>query len=692
MEKVIYDVKSDPDYKDAYIDLKEMRVRVLEDGTQIPYHYVHGGFKKKGVKFSFCFPEKEQYKGRFFHYLSPFPGPDEEVASLTREGADDHIAFSLVNGAYFVESNMGSTAMFGATGDAQLVWKSSAAVAEYSREVAMELYGCSRPFGYVYGGSGGGYKTMACIENTNAWDGACPFVIGSPVSLPNSISLHAQGQRTLRHAFPKIIDALDAGGSGDMYAGLTEDEQAMLKEVTLMGFPPKAWFFEAEGHVDDGSLPVLTPGVKMSDPSFFEDFWKVVGYAGADPKSNAVRDRLVFHGVVKAVHVPGTDVSTETGDEIDGRNGVDTAWQKMLTDGKDAWIELEDVPTGEDLYLKGVNIRFETGAAQGKQLLLGDIKDHCLIIGMCYGMDDLAEVLSSVKPGDQVVLDNSDYIAIQHYYRHQVPADTNFHAWDQFRKEDGSPAIPQRAVEMGYGFTGTGTVQDGNLQGKVILTQSLMDESTFPWCGDWYRNTVRKTMGNEDSFRIHYMENCIHGEAPSMHSNRITTYVGALYQALLDVSDWVERGKEPLPSSCYTCNGGQIIPAESARERKGIQQTVTLLANGSDCAHVRVGEPVHFTMEALVPEGAGRITAAGFDFKDHVIFQPIEEPMYSTAGTITEIVKDGLYGATSEADHTYDAPGTYFASVLVQMNRDGNAAELFTQVKNLARVRVVVTE
>ena len=57
---------------------------------------------------------------------------------------------------------------------------------------------------------------MACIENTNAWDGAAPYVIGSPVSLPNTITMHAQGQRCLRRVFGKIVDALDAGGSGDM--------------------------------------------------------------------------------------------------------------------------------------------------------------------------------------------------------------------------------------------------------------------------------------------------------------------------------------------------------------------------------------------------------------------------------------------------------------------------------------------
>lgn len=109
-----------------------------------------------------------------------------EVASLGRSGEDDTIAFCLQNGAYFIETNMESAAAFGGHPEPHKIWKSSAAAAEYSRQVAREYYGCGRPYGYVFGGSGGGYKTIACIENTNAWDGACPFVIGSPYSLPNS--------------------------------------------------------------------------------------------------------------------------------------------------------------------------------------------------------------------------------------------------------------------------------------------------------------------------------------------------------------------------------------------------------------------------------------------------------------------------------------------------------------------------
>lgn len=110
----------------------------------------------------------------------------------------------------------------------------------------------------------------------------------------------------------------------------------------------------------------------------------------------------------------------------DGRNTVDTAWQKLLSDGHHAWIELEDVPKGEDLYLQGVKIELLTGEAKGKQLLLGEMIGHCLIIGMCYGMDSVEDVMEMIKPGDILSMDNLDYIAIQSYYRHHVPADLNF--------------------------------------------------------------------------------------------------------------------------------------------------------------------------------------------------------------------------------------------------------------------------
>lgn len=686
-KKEIYHALADSDYDDPYIDLEEKRERKLPDGTKIPYTYVHGGFKKKKVKFIFCFPEKEKFKGRFYQYLSPFPGPDEEVASLDKTGEDDKIAFAVVNGAYYVESNMGATHTFGESAEPQRVWKASAAAAEYSRKKAMELYECERPYGYVYGGSGGGYKTIACIENTDAWDGAVPFVIGSPVSLPNSVALHVQGQRTLRHVYNKIADALDAGGSGNMYEGLTEDEHAMLKEVTNMGFPPRQWFLEAAGVMNAGSLPVTLPGVKRKDPEYFKDFWEKPGYMGADPKSNACRDRLVFSGVIKAVHLPGEEKET-----VYIQNRVDDAWQKMMKDGKNAWIELEEAPQGDDLYLEGVEIQIKSGKANGKKLQLGAMEGCCLKIGSCYGMDEPSEVVGLLQPGDLVKLDNSDYVAVQSYYRHQVPADLSFHAWDQFRDTEGKPIYPQRKKELGYNYTGTGTVQDGAIQGKVILIQALMDESTFPWCADWYRHAVKVSKGNEKDFRLYYMDHCMHGDVSWLENNMVTNYLGALHQALLDISDWVERGIEPCPTSVYKREGGQILPAQNAKERKGMQPVVTLLANGAECAYVKAGEKIELCALAQVPEGAGEVTALDFDFEadDSLSYTPVEVHPFLHPGKLIRTQEDGMNGAKSVICHSYDRPGTYFASVRVKANRNGDEKDLFTQVKNIARARIIV--
>lgn len=192
MNKEIYHALSDPLYQNPYTDTDEIRSRTLADGRELSYRYVHGGFRGTAVKYVFCFPPREAFKGRFFQYLSPFPGPDEELASLSKSGADDTIGFALLNGAYFVESNMGVDAMFAPGGDDTVRWKSSAAAAEYSRSLAMEYYACGRPVGIVFGGSGGGYKTMAGIDLTvNGRKCACvkageKFVLRAEAILPEN--------------------------------------------------------------------------------------------------------------------------------------------------------------------------------------------------------------------------------------------------------------------------------------------------------------------------------------------------------------------------------------------------------------------------------------------------------------------------------------------------------------------------
>ena len=56
---------SDPLFTDPYIDIDEWR------DEPVRHRYVHGGIKDTQARFSFYFPPKEQYDGRFFQYIMP---------------------------------------------------------------------------------------------------------------------------------------------------------------------------------------------------------------------------------------------------------------------------------------------------------------------------------------------------------------------------------------------------------------------------------------------------------------------------------------------------------------------------------------------------------------------------------------------------------------------------------------------
>jgi hypothetical protein len=304
-------------------------------------------------------------------------------------------------------------------------------------------------------------------------------------------------------------------------------------------------------------------------------------------------------------------------------------------------------------------------------------------------MDDLESVLGSIKPGDQVSLDNSDYIAIQSYYRHQCPPDLDVHAWDQFRNPDGTPALPQRAFVMGPGFTGTGMPQDGNIQCKVINIQALMDESTCPWCADWYKKKIEQTKGSLADHRVYYMERCMHGDTDTLTNYMVVNYMGALRQSLLDVADWVEKGIEPLPSTNYILGeDGQIHPDEKIENRNGIQEMVTITANGKKCAHVKTGEKVTFTIDVQMPKDAGKVTEIVMTYAEA---DPVpKEELFPVTVEMEAYEKDGICGAKGTASTAYLKPGTYFAVTRVKANRKGNADDVYTQILNLDRVRIVV--
>ena len=454
--------------------------------------------------------------------------------------------------------------------------------------------------------------------------------------------------------------------------------------MTLFGYPLKSWFRSRD--LDDGSLPVLMGGIKQMDPDYFRDYWTVPGYLGADPDGNAVRDRICMDAKVVQVNVPGLKEQIREG-KIDTRNGVNNAWKKMIETEEmddDPWIELDCAPEGDDLYLKGTVLSFTGGQAAGRRLQPVRAEGKRLYLGEGFGMDNIVETLGMLSQGDSVHLDNSDYIAVQTYHRHQVPS-KDYHAWDQFRDEEGNPLYPQQKNLLGPLFCGhgPGCEQNGRINGKILIVAALMDEQAYPWQADWYRRKVASVHDGNDTdwCRLWYFDNVLHDDrAASEDELYATTYLSGLKQALLDLAAWVEKGKEPLPSTNYRVNVGSVEVADTAAERGGIQPVVHAFANGQKCARVKAGEPVRFTAEAEVPENAGILTFAEWSFEGETDF-PYKGEF---------ALEDGGVRGTLETEHVFKKPGTYFAVVRVRSQRNGDKTEPFTQVRNIDRVRVIV--
>lgn len=655
----------DPKFKEPYVDVDEWRDKPVR------HHYIHGGFKGTEARFSFYFPPKEQYQGRFFQKVTPTPS--SENLGQQGMGAEDFVRFSLLSGAYYVETNEGGLGAI--AGDQTIVgYRVNAASAEYSRALAAQMYGAARrPFGYAFGGSGGAFKTVSGFENTETWDGAVPFVMGSPMAIPNVFTVRVLAMRILKEKFPSIVDAVEPGGNGDMYKGLNDEQRAALQEVTRMGFPPLGWFNYKT--IGEGAFPVLFPIVRLMDHGYFQDFWTVPGYEGANPSPSLAQARIQLKTTVtKTVSAGDPEVRRALG-------GVDTAWQQLKATSPTGF-QFESLPDGS---LEGAFILVKSGDAAGKELPVARVLGNTVFIGVNpFGADNSA-LVKMVRPGDQVQIDNSDFLAVQYYHRHQIPT-PDFYVWNQFRGPDGKPLYPQRRINIGPMVTGAGSVQSGRFKGKMIVVESMMDQDAFPWQADWYRTKAQKALGDklDENFRLWFIEHSIHSdEARQGDPTRTVSYLGVLQQALLDLSTWVEKGVPPPASTNYKVSDGQIVVPATAAERYGIQPVVIAKVNGGIRVDTSVKRPVKFSAIVELPPDTGKIVSLDWDFEGNGDF-PVAQPLTKTRSNASGS------RVTLRATYTFTKPGTYFPTLRATSQRRGDAQTLFCQISNLGRVRVVV--
>lgn len=663
-------------FAEPYIDVDEWR------DAPVRHRYVHGGFRGTDTRFSFYLPPPEQYRGRFFQHITPVP-EDENLAQKVPAGRFNKIGFAVDSGAYFVETNGGGridlTKGSNALADPTITaYRANAAAAQFSRTVAQKMYGGKRPFGYAYGGSGGAYRTIGSMENTRGvWDGAVPYVPGSLMAIPNMFTVRMQALRVLRDRFPAIIDAMEPGGSGNPYAGLNEYEASVLREVEGMGFPMQTWF----GYRTMGlhGFAALYGGVKAADPTYFADFWTKPGYLGHDRPDLFEKDRIRFTStvaeVITAEMAARLGLSDDPFRQAD-RGGVDTAFKGTREEaGRIVGFRLTQDPP--PAYMLGGELLVGSGAASGQTLTLNTLSGGAVMLGVVN-----PQIAAKIAPGDTVTVDNSNFLAMETYHRHQVPG-PDFPVWDQFRKADGTPVYPQRPMLLGPLFVQatSGSQMTGRFEGKMIIAASLWDREAMPWQADWYRQRAAKAMGAgaDDRLRLYYTDHALHGDEPGNdNATRVVTYNGVLQQALRDLAAWVEQGKAPPASTSYRIESGKVIVPDNAAARQGIQPVVRMKVKGGDRAEVTAGQTVTFTGTIAVPPGTGAIVAAEWDFDG------------SGAFPVQSRVRRGARTATVSVTHRFDTPGTYFPALRATSQRQGDAATPYGRIENLGRVRVVV--
>ena len=295
-------------------------------------------------------------------------------------------------------------------------------MATYSRVLAAEMYGEHRPYGYVFGGSGGAYKTMACIENTpGVWDGAVPFIHGTPMSLPNLFTVQAHAMRVLRDKFPSIVDAIEPGGSGDMYAGLEPEEREALAEVDAHGLPAARVVRRRtdRARVHRGVLGLVDNMVQLG-PRVLRRLLVGPGLSRREPARLARAARIQHKTSVTA-----------------GRHGVRGAGARPSD------VHVGDVRRQQRRRAGRVPAREPAGGraagARRSRSRAADASGHVVhipgVVGdyVTTGIGEAhLDALKAIKAGDDVLVDNAIYLATQTYHRHQVP-DPEFAVWDQFR-------------------------------------------------------------------------------------------------------------------------------------------------------------------------------------------------------------------------------------------------------------------
>ncbi|MDE2442226.1 MAG: hypothetical protein KGP14_14505, partial [Betaproteobacteria bacterium] len=552
-----------------------------------------------------------------------------------------------------------------------------AAATKVAKAYARRLYRDSgKIFSYFWGCSGGGIVSMAAAENTvGVWDGVQPQCMG-PTGIATFHSFHWQAHYTM--AIPQakrdaIAAAAVPGGTGDIYAGLNDEEKSVLNEFISAGYP-----LPIIGNHFKNLVPLVDPiDIRLADPTYEEDFWTKPGYAGANPPNYLKAALIDGYATVTGItrDAAGVPTAVQFDPATVPKLGVtgDSYLEFFLysPDGKTRTVDPERVTgePGDNLRRFGLMGKLDT--ATGLMTLGGTTKN---VFGNVLQIRNSKMLLDALQVGSKVRINNRFILAMYYYPRYSNIA--GMRSYDQYRNADGSAKYPQRQdlrVLLGPNYrTMGGRNETGAIKTKVMIIEGRSDNLSWPLFNVSYAEQIQRTLGKSKAnsmMRFYLHDNGRHavgGGEP-----------GIFQQSMQDMMAWVEKGKAPPPSTTYTIRNGQVIPPDNAAERHGLQPVMNLTANGVARATVGVGQPVTLAAKLEMPPKTGMIvqyswTIAGTADPMTVVQTPV--PLVNVNRTVS-----------------FDKPGTYVVRLTVNGQRDGLVDPANqTLLNNFQEVRVVV--
>lgn len=669
----------DPDYneKTFVIDKTEqLTFQVPDGGPLIPYTQVTGHFPATkteatlpaGVRQSpttfrqdyvLRFPAKEFWRNRSFEGQHPTGGGV----------VDNRMAFT--NGAFSVNW------MSAGVPNSVASHRHEAAATKVAKAYANRLYGnTAKIYSYFWGCSGGGIVAMAAAENTTGvWDGVQVQCTG-PTGVSTYHSFYWQAHYTMALSKAKqdaIAAAAVPGGTGEIYAGLNEEEKSVLNELLAAGYP-----LPIIGNHFPSLIPLVDPiDIRLADPTYEEDFWSKPGYAGSNPPS-----------YLKAAKTDGW--VTIAGIERDASGApvavqFDQATMPALgtlgTNYLEFWVYSDDGKTrlvdpnrsfGPPTENKRrFSLQGTLDTATGRLALTGSIKDA---FGGSSPITNSPLLLGGLKVGSRVRVNNRFILAMYYYPRHSIIAGNR--SYDQYRNADGSPKYPQRPdisvlTHSNYRTSG-GRIETGAIRTRVMILEGMDDNLSWPIFNASYYERVKSALGPARAgqmVRFYLHDHGRHAQGAGQP--------GIFQQSMQDLMAWVEKGVVPPPSTRYTIGKGQVIPAPRAADRHGLQPVMSLTADGVSRATVGVNQPVKLAASLEMPPRTGQIVQYNWTVADKT-----EAPV---------IVDKPQSLVNVEKAVSFAAPGTYVIRLSVNGQRDGQVAPANqTLLQNYKEVRIVV--